>query len=93
MGSELIVIFIPLMLPCIAYFVYRLCPSEKRLRALIAVVLVLVASIALIAYAGGTVEIFLVVIGVLLFIATVLHGATVLVGAGFKKICLWRSRT
>jgi hypothetical protein len=73
-GSEILLVIGPFLIPlCILYFAWRLNPSGKRLRGLIASILLIGSAFALVVYLKGSAGTLLVVAGFVMALAVFLH--------------------
>lgn len=75
MGSEIIVLFIPLCIPCIAYFVRRSFPRGKRLVAFIYALLAFVAVVSFLFFTdvGAEASTYVSMFGVMFFIISLIY--------------------
>jgi hypothetical protein len=73
MGSEVIVLVVILILPCIAYFVRRKSMPGERMADFVGGIVALTCCVALVDMAGGSIGTFLVVLGIVLALFTLLH--------------------
>jgi hypothetical protein len=86
MGSEIIVLFAPLSLLALAYFIRVLCPPGRRLWALAGVIALMVGGWYFVASHGASPGTSAVVFGVLLVPAAAIHFIIGLVKSGFQKL-------
>lgn len=88
MGSEIIVFFIPLCIPCIAYFVRRICPAGRRLAAFIYTILALSGLLSFTFFTNVGVEAssYVLMFSVMFFIISLIYMTISAVVSGVKSI-------
>lgn len=88
MGSEIIVLFIPLCIPCIAYFVHRSFPRGKRLVAFIYVLLALAGVVSFILFTdvGAEASTYVFMFGVMFLIISLIYITISAVASSVKSI-------